>query len=386
MKIAMIAGETSGDLLGAGLIRALRHRYPNARFVGIGGERMIAEGMDSWFPMEQLSIMGLFEVLRHLPELFRLRDELLARFLGDPPDVFIGIDAPDFNLRIERVMHQRGVPTVHYVSPSVWAWRQGRIHGIRKSVDLMLTLLPFEAAFYEQHQQPVCFVGHPMADQIPEHSDPQVARQRLGLPSDAAGPIIALLPGSRRGEIERLLEIQLRAAEQFQSKYRTACFLIPAASAPRFQQIQTLLAEFPGLAVQVYSGRARECMEAADAVVLASGTATLECMLVKRPMVVVYRLATLSYWLMRLLIRIPYVSLPNLLAGRGLVPELIQRDLTPDRIVEELERCLQPNALQALQQDFLRIHRELARSADERAADAVSGLLERRRTANEQAI
>lgn len=330
LKIGLIAGEASGDILGAGLIRALKLHFPDADFVGIGGDLMQSEGLSCWFPMEQLSIMGIVEVLKHLPGLFRLKRELLERFDAYQPDIFIGIDAPDFNLRIERELHQRGIPTVHYVSPSVWAWRQGRIVGIRQSVNLMLTLLPFEAAFYEAHHVPVAHVGHPMADQIPLDSDKRAARQTLDLPENISGPVIALLPGSRGGEVGMLMEVFLQAAERFKRTASDTLFIVPAANEKRFEQIMAFV-QASGLPCHVYRGLARECMAAADAVVLASGTATLECMLVNRPMVVAYRLAPITYWLMRLLIRTRYVSLPNLLANAPLVPELIQKDATPEK-------------------------------------------------------
>jgi lipid-A-disaccharide synthase len=374
LLIGIIAGEASGDILGAGLIQQLKRLYPEARFEGIGGERMQAAGMVSWYPMEQLSIMGLVEVLKHLPALFRLKRELLERFAAQRPDIFIGIDAPDFNLRIERELHQRGIPTVHYVSPSVWAWRQGRITGIRQSVDLMLTLLPFEAAFYEQHQVPVVHVGHPMADQIPLHSDKQEAREQLGVKVSGKGPVIALLPGSRSGEVSMLLEALLGSAILFLKRHPRAVFLIPAANSRRYDQIALKL-QGSGLPCQLFKGLARECMAAADSVVLASGTATLECMLLKRPMVVTYRLAPFTYWVMRLLIRTRYFALPNLLADELLVPELIQKQASPVNIVRELEKSLD-TYLQGIQlKQFERIHQQLRLDADVKAAAAVAGLI-----------
>ncbi len=375
LRIGIIAGEMSGDLLGAGLIEQLRGFHPTARFEGIGGEKMIAAGLDNWYPMEQLSIMGLVEVLRHLPALFRLKRELLERWAANPPDLFIGVDAPDFNLRIEHALHQRGVPTVHYVSPSVWAWRQGRVVGIRRSTDLMLTLLPFEADFYRQHGVPVAHVGHPMADQIPWHSDQGEARERLGL-RDVSGPVVALLPGSRASEVRLLLGVFLEAATVFARRHPGALFLLPAANSWRHAQMAAVLQEC-GVAHRLYLGQARTCMAAADSVVLASGTATLECMLVKRPMVVAYRLAPLTYWIMRLMIRSRYVSLPNLLADAPLVPELLQHQATPANIASELEKSLDPASRNALRQRFETLHRQLRLDADVRAAQAVADLLAR---------
>ncbi|MBK8970192.1 MAG: lipid-A-disaccharide synthase [Hahellaceae bacterium] len=379
LKIGLIAGEASGDILGAGLIRALKGHFPDADFVGIGGEKMQAEGLTSWFAMEQLSIMGLVEVLRHLPGLFRLKRELLERFDAYQPDIFIGIDAPDFNLRIERELHLRGVPTVHYVSPSVWAWRQGRIVGIRQSVNLMLTLLPFEAAFYEAHQVPVVHVGHPMADQIPMESSKQDARRALGLPETAKGPVIGLLPGSRSGEVAMLMDVFLQAASRFQKRSPDAVFIIPAANERRYEQIMAIV-QPSGLKCHVFRGQARECMAASDAVVLASGTATLECMLVNRPMVVAYRLAPLTYWLMRLLIRTRFVALPNLLANAPLVPELIQKQATPENICRSVQDVLNPSHVQRLSETFRSMHSQLKQDADVQAAKAVARLIKEKVT------
>jgi lipid-A-disaccharide synthase len=332
ITFGIVAGEISGDTLGAGLIKALKQHYPNARFVGICGAQMIAEGGESWFPLERLSVMGLVEVLGRIKELFAIRDELVQRFIEQKIDVFIGIDAPDFNLRLAPQLKQAGIKTVHYVSPSVWAWRQGRIHGIKAAIDLMLCLLPFEKEFYDQHQLDAVFVGHPLADSLPLVNDTQYARQQLGL--DANKTYVALLPGSRGGEVSRLGLPLFEAAKLMQVKNPQLEFIVPAINAQRKEQIDKLLIE-ANLTVNVFdqsygAGVGRLVMSAADVVVLASGTATLEAMLLKKPMVVVYKLHWLTYWIVRLLSSARYISLPNLLANQALVPELVQNEVTSE--------------------------------------------------------
>lgn len=374
----IVAGEVSGDTLGAGLIRALRQRYPTARFIGIAGPQMLAEGAETLVPMERLSVMGLVEVLGRLRELFRVRDQLIATLLETRIDVFIGIDAPDFNLRIAQQLKSAGIPTVHYVSPSVWAWRQGRVKGIRASIDLMLCLLPFEKAFYDCHQVKAVFVGHPLADSLPDHTDAEAARQRLQLAG--SGPVIGLLPGSRRGEVASLLPLQLAAAELIRQQLPTVRFLVPAINAQREQEIRALVGDQPGLQVVVDdggSGVGREVMAAADVLLMASGTATLEAMLIKRPMVVAYRLHWLTWLIARLLVRIPYVSLPNLLAGRPLVPEFLQYQATPANLAQAVLGWLQdPARVHDLQQQFRQLHEQLRRDASITAAAAVAELLD----------
>ncbi|MDX1801641.1 MAG: lipid-A-disaccharide synthase, partial [Marinobacter sp.] len=328
LTVGIVAGEASGDILGAGLIRSLRRRYPNARFVGIGGDEMIAEGFHSLVPMERLSVMGLVEVLGRLRELFRIRARLMAYFLATPPDLVVGIDSPDFTLGIERRCHDAGIRTAHYVSPSVWAWRQNRIVGIARSVDRMLTLFPFEARFYEEHRVPVTFVGHPLADLIPMEPDTQNARDTLGLNPDA--PVLAILPGSRGGEIERLGRLFLETARWIQEQRADLQLVIPCVNRAREQQVQGLVDALDvKLPVTLVSGQSRTVMAAADVVLLASGTATLEAMLLKKPMVVGYRLSAFSYAILSRMVRIPHIALPNLLAREALVPELLQEAATP---------------------------------------------------------
>ena len=379
VTIAIIAGEASGDILGAGLIRSLRKRYPKARFVGIGGDEMIAEGFHSLVPLERLSVMGLVEVLGRIRELFSIRARLLEYFFTTPPDVVIGIDSPDFTLAIERRCREAGIPSVHYVSPSVWAWRQKRIFKIAKSVDLMLTLFPFEARFYEEHNVPVAFVGHPLADRIPMQPDTGAARKALGLNLDQ--PVLAVLPGSRGGEVERLGTLFLEASRWLQERRPDIQLVIPCVNRGREKQVEGLVEALEvKLPVTLVRGRSREVMAASDVVLLASGTATLEAMLLKRPMVVGYRLSNLSYKLLSRLVKVPWVALPNLLAQKGLVPELLQDDATPEALgAAVLERMENTEEREQLQQAFTELHESLRQNADERAATAISELMERRR-------
>ncbi|MEE4249958.1 MAG: lipid-A-disaccharide synthase [Alcanivoracaceae bacterium] len=374
--VALIAGEQSGDILGSGLMAALRQRYPNIRFVGVGGTLMAEQGLQSFFPMERLSVMGITEVLGRLPELFRLRRQLVDFLLEQKPDVCIGVDAPDFNLPIERRLREAGICTTHYVSPSVWAWRKGRVKGIRASVDLMLALLPFEAQFYRDHDVPVEFVGHPLADRIPMRMDVPALRGQLGLP--AQGTIISVLPGSRGGEVAALWPTFLQVIDRLAASRPALHFVVPAANPARRQQIDAALGDLPRPYLTVLDGQSREAMAASDLVLLASGTATLEALLVKRPMVIAYRVGWITYWIARSLAVTDIVGLPNLLAGRTVVPEVIQGNMTADNLVAELEQWLDsPQRAAALVECFDQIHQQLSRNASERAAAAVSALMER---------
>lgn len=376
VTFAIVAGEASGDILGAGLIRSLRLRYPNARFVGIGGDEMIAEGFHSLVPMERLSVMGLVEVLGRIRELFDIRARLMNYLLATPPDVVIGIDSPDFTLGIERRCRDAGIPTAHYVSPSVWAWRQKRIFTIAKSVNLMLTLFPFEARFYEEHGVPVAFVGHPLADRIPMMPDTAGARQSLGLLEDA--PVLAILPGSRGGEVERLGTLFLEAARWIQGRRPDLQLVIPCVNRDREKQVRALVDALDvKLAVTIVRGRSREVMASSDVVLLASGTATLEAMLLKKPMVVGYRLSRVSYALVSRLVKVPYVALPNLLAKEQLVPELLQDDASPESLGEAvLERLENESERARLTAAFSQLHEQLRQGADEQSAAAISALIE----------
>ena len=376
MRIAIVAGETSGDMLGAGLIQQLKQRYPNATFEGIGGPLMMAHGFNSLVPMERLAVMGLVEVLGRLFELLKVRRDLIKRWQATPPDVFIGIDAPDFNLTLEQKLRESGIKTAHYVSPSVWAWREKRVFKIAKAVDLMLTLFPFEAKFYEKHDVPVKFVGHHLADKIALETPTAPSRQELELDTDR--PVVCLMPGSRGSEVEKLGSLFLKTAEKMLQQRNDLQFIIPAASVDRRNQIETMLAQYPGnLPVKVVLGRSQTCMAAADTILLASGTATLEAMLLKKPMVVSYILAPLTYKILKRLVKQPYISLPNLLAGRELVPELIQDDATVDNLSEALlARLEDSDDMHQLHKTFLFIHRQLKRNADDEAAAAIAELIE----------
>jgi len=371
----MIAGETSGDILGAALMRAIRVQCPDVQFEGIGGPRMLEEGFQSFFQMERLSVMGFIEPLGRLPELLTIKKSLVTHFAANPPDVFIGIDSPGFNLRIEQNLHDLGIRTVHYVSPSVWAWGQKRIHKIARAVDLVLALFPFETAIYDQHRVPVRFVGHPLADTIALDSGKEAhklaARNVLGLAG--AGTVIALLPGSRRNEISRLGPVFIATALRCLAQNPDVRFVIPCANAERRQQVLELLsAQASDAHFLVFQGNSHQAMLAADIVLLASGTATLEAMLLKRPMVVCYRLAALTWMLASRMLKVPYVSLPNLLAGERLVPEFLQDAVTVDNLSLELQQLLDhPDQQHALAARFLQIHETLRRDASAQAAEAV---------------
>ncbi|PZW67678.1 lipid-A-disaccharide synthase [Pseudomonas sp. URMO17WK12:I1] len=372
LRVALVAGEASGDILGSGLMQALKAQHPNVEFIGVGGPRMQAEGLVSDFPMERLAVMGLVEVLGRLPELLSRRRRLIASLIERKPDVFIGIDAPDFTLGVELKLRQAGIRTVHYVSPSVWAWRQKRVLKIRDACDLMLTLFPFEAQFYEAQQVPVCFVGHPLADAIPLQADRAAAREQLGLPVDA--PVIALLPGSRGGEVARLGSVFLDAAERLRALRPGVRFVLPCASAERRQQLEQMLIG-RDLPLHLLDGRSHDALAACDAVLIASGTATLEALLYKRPMVVAYRVAPMTFRILKRLVKSPYISLPNLLAQRLLVPELIQDAATPEALAQTVSPLLVDGEVQT--EGFDAIHRTLRRDASERAAAAVLDLLGR---------
>ena len=374
LRIGLVVGEASGDQLGAGLIAALQKIHPNAIFEGVSGPKMQALGCTSLYPMETLSVMGLVEPLKRLPELLRMRRGLVDHFIAQPPDVFIGIDAPDFNLGIELRLKKAGIPTVHYVSPSVWAWRQGRIKKIARAVDHMLTLLPFEADFYQRHNVPVTFVGHHLADELPLQPDMLGARAQLNLPSDK--PIIALLPGSRQSEVALLGQLFLDAARLCLKENPELLFVLPAANPARRQQIDAMLAEAGDLPVTVLDGQSHLVMEAADVVLLASGTTALEAMLLKKPMVVSYKTGWLTHAIISRMLKVPYVSLPNLLAGRELVPEVLQDDATAERLAELLLARLGDSALAIkLRSEFTQIHQQIKCNGNEKAAEAILAVI-----------
>jgi len=378
VNIGMVAGEISGDILGAGLIQSIRKRYPNARFEGIGGPLMLEQGFESRVPMERLSVMGLVEVLGRIFELIGIRRHLKRHFLNTRPDLFIGIDAPDFNIGLELALRKKGIRTGHYVSPSVWAWRQNRVFKIARAVDLMLTLFPFEARFYKAHEIAVKFVGHPLADLIPLEIDKTKARQQLNVAE--SGKIVALLPGSRGGEISYIGKSFLDAARWLYEHDPGISFLLPYVNLARKEQLDALISEHASdLPITLVNGRSREVMAASDVVVLASGTATLEAMLLKRPMVVAYRVSKITHYIMKRLLKAPFISLPNLLANKALVPELIQDDAQAESIGKSVLERLDESKSHEMQQTFLGMHRELKRDASEQAADAIVELLEKNR-------
>ena len=376
LRVALAAGESSGDLLGAGLIGALAALRPGSTFEGIGGPLMEAAGCTIHWPAERLAAFGLVDVLAHLPDGLRIRAALARRLIDDPPDVFVGIDAPAFNLGLENRLHRAGIRTAHYVSPTVWAWRRHRLRALRRGVDLLLTLFPFEADFCNAHGMPATFVGHPLAEAIPERVDAGAARAALGVA--AGGPVVALLPGSRGGEIRHLAAPFLAAAAWLAARRPGVRFLLPVAS-PRLRiPLEQAAAAHPGLPLTLLDGRAREAMAAADAVLLASGTATLEALLLKRPMVVGYRVAPLTYLATRPFVRVAHFALPNLLCGARVVPEFIQGELTPAALGAELNALLDDPARAAAQVGrFAEVHERLRQGASERAAAAVAGLAER---------
>jgi lipid-A-disaccharide synthase len=380
VRFALVAGEASGDILGAALIRALRARFPEATFYGVAGPRMREAGCEAIESIEALSVMGLTEVLRHLPRLLKLRRELVDRFAADKPDAYIGVDAPDFNLRVERDLRARSIRTVHVVSPTIWAWRPQRVHGIARSVDLMLCLYPFEPALYEKHGVRAAFVGHPLADELDDPAAPEKARQELGIAGE--GQVVAVLPGSRGSELRYLSEPFAAAAAWLHQRIAGLRFVVPVARPDLRPAFERAMARHPGPAWQLLDGRSRLAMQAADVVLLASGTATLECLLLGRPMVVAYKASKLTAWLALKLIKIPYVSLPNILCdaqpGAPVVPELLQRDATPERLGQEVGMLLRHGALRALQVErFGAVHRQLRRDAGDLAAAAIQSLLGR---------
>ncbi|MFP1725766.1 lipid-A-disaccharide synthase [Lonsdalea quercina] len=371
LTIALVAGETSGDILGAGLIRAIKNQVPNARFVGVAGPRMQAEGCEAWYEMEELAVMGIVEVLERLPRLLKIRRDLTQRFTELQPDVFVGIDAPDFNITLEGRLKQRGITTIHYVSPSVWAWRQKRVFKIGRATDLVLAFLPFEKAFYDRFNVPCRFIGHTMADAMPLHPDKLAARATLGIAPDVR--CLAILPGSRGAEVEMLSKDFLLTARLLRESCPELEIVVPLVNAKRRQQFEEIKNEVaPDLNVRLLDGLAREAMIASDAALLASGTAALECMLAKCPMVVGYRMKPFTFWLASKLVKTPWVSLPNLLAGRELVKELLQTECTPDKLAEALLPWLQDSVqVHELQETFLHLHQQIRCDADEQAAQAV---------------
>jgi len=374
--IGIVAGEASGDLLGSHLIRALKKRRPDLEFVGIAGPKMMAEGARTLFPMERLSVRGFVEVIRHLPGLLKLRKQLAQHFLQNPPDLFIGIDAPDFNFALERKLKQHGIRTIHYVSPSIWAWRKGRIKKIKAAVSHMLALFPFEPAIYQAAGIPVSYVGHPLADILPLESSMKEAREDLRL--NNANQVIAMLPGSRQSEVRQLAMLYVRTARLMLNKQPTLKFLIPLVTKETREIFQQAIYDdnAEDLPLQILFGHAHLAMQAADAIIVASGTATLEAALIKRPMVITYRMPRLSWMLLRRMNYLPYVGLPNILANRFVVPELLQHDANPEKLAETTLRLIEDKSLMAeIREEFTRIHLTLKQNTEEKAADAILAYL-----------
>ena len=375
LKLGIVAGESSGDILGASLIASLKELFPQIEVEGVGGPLMTEQGCQSFFAMDRLSVMGLIEPLKRLPELLHIRKTLREYFLNSPPDLFIGIDSPDFNLPLEKKLKQAGIKTAHYVSPSVWAWRQKRIFKIKQSVDLMLTLFPFEQQIYRQHNIPVQFVGHPLADQFDLQCHTDNYRHQLNV--DKEKICVALLPGSRENEVALLAPEFFAAAQICCKRDSRVYFLIPAANAAREKQIINLLAGF-SFPYQLSLGNSHAVMGASDLVVMASGTTTLEALLLKKPMVVAYKMSRLSYSIISRMVKASYISLPNLLAQEPLVPELLQQDANADTIADTIMGILANRDIQQdLQCKFLDIHKSLKCNAGEKAARAIVELLSR---------
>lgn len=374
LTVALVAGETSGDILGAGLIRSLKKHHQNIQFVGIAGPQMQAEGCKAWYEMEELSVMGIVEVLGRLRRILAIRRDITKRLIELKPDIFIGIDAPDFNLSLEGKLKQACIKTIHYVSPSVWAWKQKRVFKIKRNTNLILAFLPFEKAFYDKFDVPCRFIGHKMADDIPLEPDQTAMRQQLGIPLDCQ--CLALLPGSRHAEVTLLSEPFLKAAQLLRDKFPDLHIVVPLANEKRRQEFERIKAEIaPQLNVQLLDGHAREAMIASNAAILASGTVALECMLAKCPMVVGYKMKAFTFWLAKKLIKTPYVSLPNILAGKEIVPELLQHDCTPENIANHVLPFLESDNIE-LKATFLALHKQIRCNADEQAAQAVLDVLE----------
>jgi len=378
IRIAMVAGEASGDQLGAHLIQALKQALPDARFYGIGGPKMITEGFDSLYPAERLAVRGYAEVLRHYWGIARIRRELRRRLLDDRPQAFVGIDAPDFNLGLERGLKARGIPTVHYVSPSIWAWRGGRIRKIGRAASHMLALFPFEPGLYEARGIPVTYVGHPLADAFPLEVDVAAARERVGVPPEQ--PIFALLPGSRQSEVEYMAETFVETARLLHQRFPQAQFLVPFATRETRALFETALYKLKAekLPIKLLFGHAHDAMAAANGVLVASGTATLEAALLKKPMVIAYRMSKWSYRLMRRMGYLPYVGLPNILAGRFVVPEFIQDDATPENLAQALGNLVTDRRVcERLVEVFNEIHLTLRQDTARKAAGAMLPFLTR---------
>lgn len=375
-KIAIVAGEASGDLLGCHLMRALKAQRNDLTFIGIAGPKMIGEGAKSLFPIEKLSVRGYVEVLKHLYGLIKLRKNLLKQLLAEKPDVFIGVDAPDFNFWLERQLKKRGIPTIHYVSPSIWAWRRGRMGKIKRAVSHVLALFPFEPALYEKAHVPVTYVGHPLADELPLKPNKKAAREILKIEKNKL--VVAMLPGSRQSEVRQHADLFVKAAQIISNDNQNTKFLVPLITRETRAIFEKALYQstYEGLDLNILFGHAHDAMEAADVVIVASGTATLEAALLKRPMVITYRMPKLSWWILKRLNYLPYVGLPNILAGKFVVPELLQNDATPQKLADAVSLLLvDRNHIQEIKQEFTDIHQTLKQNSAKKAAETVLSYL-----------
>lgn len=372
MQLGIVVGEPSGDALAASLTRALKKTFPALDMIGVAGPQLKSLGCQALYPMERLCLMGLVEPLLKIPGLYWMRRALIQHFIENPPQVFLGVDAPDFNLGLEKILRQKKIPTVHYVSPTVWAWRRGRLSKIRAAVDLMLVMYPFEAQFYQEMQIPYCYTGHPFADEIPITIESGPAKQALGFSSSQT--IIGLMPGSRNSEMDRLAKIYIETAQYCYQKNPALQFIVPLVSTAHKTQFEALCHSIaPDLPIQIFVGKTREVIAACDAVLVTSGTATLEVALYKKPMVVAYKLNPITYQIAKRMIKVPYISQPNLLAKEKLVPEFIQEDVTVQNLSAALLAQLEPNGTRdRLIRRFTEIHQELRCGASQKAAEALS--------------
>ncbi|RTL54919.1 MAG: lipid-A-disaccharide synthase [Rhodocyclaceae bacterium] len=373
IRIALVAGEASGDLLAAHLIQALKTRLPDARFYGIGGPKMQAQGFEALWPAEKLAVRGYVEVLRHYREITGIRRALLTQLKSDKPDLFIGVDAPDFNLWLETKLKSAGIQTVHFVSPSIWAWRGERIRKIAKAVSRMLALFPFEPPLYERQQIPVSYVGHPLADVIPMEVSRAAARERLAL-GDVGGPVFALLPGSRQSELQYMAETFIDTGKKLVQRFPKALFLVPLVSRETRNLFEEALWKLGAqdLPFKLLFGHAQDAMAASDAVLVASGTATLEAALLKRPMVIAYKMSPWSWKKMNRMRYQPWVGLPNVLAGRFVVPELLQDDATPENLAQALGNIIGDSQYEArVDACFRNIHELLRQDTAQKATAAI---------------
>lgn len=377
VRIALVAGEASGDLLAAHLIAALRRHLPDAQFFGIGGPKMAREGFQAWWPMDDLSVMGYVDALKRYRAIAGIRRQLRKRLLAERPDVFIGVDAPDFNLGLEADLKRAGIRTLHYVSPSIWAWRKGRLNKIGRAVSRVLALFPMEPPLYEQAGIPVSYVGHPLADEIPLETPMDKVRERLEVARGV--PVFALLPGSRVGELARMADLFVQTAQRIREKHlANAQFIVPLVTRETRLMFEAAIYrnQAGDVPFRLLFGHAQDALGAADVALVASGTATLEAALIKRPMVITYKIAPLSYWLMKRMAYLPYVGLPNVLAGRFVVPELLQKEATPDKLADALVSLHgDKEKLAEIQDVFMGIHRQLRQNNAEKAAAAVLACL-----------